>query len=82
MNLNFEKAKPLLSLKRWNQQAFIHWLNRITWDYKRTIIVGFTAILLIGFYAIFQIKIDTNSRNLLAEGKAKQDLRAVEVELG
>ncbi|MCP4483447.1 MAG: MMPL family transporter, partial [Flavobacteriaceae bacterium] len=82
MNLNFEKAKPLLSLKRWNQRAFIHWLNRITWDYKRTIIVGFTAILLIGFYAIFQIKIDTNSRNLLAEGKAKQDLRAVEVELG
>ena len=82
MNLNFEKAKPLLSLKRWNQRAFIQWLNRITWDYKHTIIVVFTAILLIGFYAIFQIKIDTNSRNLLAEGKAKQDLRAVEVELG
>ena len=82
MNLNFEKAKPILSLKRWNQRAFIHWLNRITWDYKHTIIVGFTTILLIGFYAIFQIKIDTNSRNLLAEGKAKQDLRKVEVELG
>jgi predicted RND superfamily exporter protein len=28
------------------------------------------------------VKIDTNSRNLLAEGKAKQDLRMVEVELG
>ena len=38
--------------------------------------------MLIGFYSIFQIKIDTNSRNLLAEGKAKQDLRKVEVELG
>jgi len=38
--------------------------------------------LLIGFYSIFQIKIDTNSRDLLAEGKAKQDLRTVEVELG
>lgn len=82
MNLNFEKAKPVLHLKRWNQSAFIHWLNRITWDYKRFIIIGFTAILLIGFYAIFQVKIDTNSRNLLAEGKAKQDLRAVEAELG
>ena len=82
MNLNFEKAKPLLSLKRWNQTAFIHWLNRITWDYKNSIIVGFTAILLIGFYSIFQIKIDTNSRDLLAEGEAKQDLRTVEIELG
>ena len=82
MNLNFEKAKPLLSLKRRNQTAFIHWLNRITWDYKNSIIVGFTAILLIGFYSIFQIKIDTNSRDLLAEGEAKQDLRTVEIELG
>jgi predicted RND superfamily exporter protein len=82
MNLNFEKAKPVLNLKRWNQITFIHWLNRITWDYKHSIIIGFTSILLIGFYAIFQVKIDTNSRNLLAEGKAKQDLRAVEAKLG
>lgn len=82
MNLNFEKAKPVLKLKRWNQSTFIHWLNRITWDYKHSIIFGFTAILLMGFYAIFQVKIDTNSRNLLAEGKAKQDLRAVEAKLG
>lgn len=82
MNLNFEKAKPLLSLKHFNQSAFIDWLNRVTSDYKNTIIIGFTAILLLGFYSIFQVKIDTNSRDLLAEGKAKQDLRKVEVELG
>lgn len=82
MNLNFEKAKPLLSLKRWNQTAFIDWLNRVTSDYKNAIIIGFTAVLLIGFYSIFQVKIDTNSRDLLAEGKAKQDLRTVETELG
>jgi predicted RND superfamily exporter protein len=82
MNLNFEKTKPLISFKHWNQRAFIYWLNRVTWEYKHVIIVGFTSILLIGFYSIFQIKIDTNSRNLLAEGKAKQDLRKVEVELG
>ena len=82
MNLNFEKVKPLLSLKRWNQTAFIHWLNRITWDHKNIIIIGFTTVLLIGFYSIFQIKIDTNSRDLLAEGKVKQDLRTVELELG
>lgn len=82
MNLNFEKAKPLLNLKHWNQSAFINWLNRVTSDYKNTIIIGFTTILLIGFYSIFQVKIDTNSRDLLAEGKAKQDLRKVEEELG
>ena len=82
MNLNFEKAKPLLSLKRWNQTAFIDWLNRVTSDYKNTIIIGFTTVLLIGVYSIFQVKIDTNSRDLLAEGKAKQDLRTVETELG
>ncbi|TCK67896.1 hypothetical protein DFQ05_1679 [Winogradskyella wandonensis] len=82
MNLNFEKAKPLLSLKRLNQSAFIDWLNRVTSDYKNGIIVGFTAVLIFGFYSIFQVKIDTNSRDLLAEGKAKHDLRKVETELG
>ena len=39
-------------------------------------------MLLFGAYSIFQVKVDTNSRDLLAEGKAKQDLRIVEVELG
>ena len=32
--------------------------------------------------SIFQVDIDTNSRDLLAEGQAKDDLRTVEVELG
>ncbi|MBO6879336.1 MMPL family transporter [Winogradskyella sp.] len=82
MTHNFEKAKPLLSLKKWNQNAFINWINSVTSQYKTTIIVGFSAILLFGIYSIFQVKIDTNSRDLLAEGKAKQDLRTVEVELG
>jgi predicted RND superfamily exporter protein len=82
MTLNFKAAKPLLSFKNISQTLFIDWLNRFTTQYKTTIIIGFTAVLLFGFYSIFQVKIDTNSRNLLAEGKAKQDLRAVEVELG
>ncbi|WP_179344560.1 efflux RND transporter permease subunit [Winogradskyella ursingii] len=82
MTHNFEKAKPLLSLKKWNQNAFINWINIVTSQYKTTIIVGFSAVLLFGIYSIFQVKVDTNSRNLLAEGKAKQDLRTVEVELG
>jgi len=82
MTLNFEAAKPLLSFKKMSQSGFINWLNGFTSQYKNSIIVGFTAVLLFGMYSIFQVKIDTNSRDLLAEGKAKQDLRAVEVELG
>jgi predicted RND superfamily exporter protein len=82
MTLNFEEAKPLLSFTNMSQTRFIDWLNGFTSQYKTTIIIGFTAVLLFGTYSIFQVKIDTNSRNLLAEGKAKQDLRTVEVELG
>ncbi len=82
MNLNFEKAKPVLSLKRYSQTKFVEWLNSFTTQYKTSIIVAFTAILLFGMYSVFQVKIDTNSRDLLAEGTAKQDLRTVEVELG
>lgn len=82
MNLNFEQAKPVLSIKKYSQYKFIDWLNSFTSQYKNTIIFSFTIVLLFGVYSVFQVNIDTNSRNLLAEGKAKQDLRAVEVELG
>lgn len=82
MTLNFEKAKPLLSVKWVSQTGAINWLNRFTTEYKRSIIVGFTAVLLFGLYSVFKVKIDTNSRDLLAEGVAKQDLRTVEAELG
>ena len=82
MTLNFEKAKPLLSVKWVSQTGAINWLNRFTTKYKRSIIVGFTAVLLFGLYSVFKVKIDTNSRDLLAEGVAKQDLRTVEAELG
>jgi predicted RND superfamily exporter protein len=82
MNLDFKSAKPILSFKSLSQAKFITWLNGFTTQYTNSIIVVFTAILLFGTYSIFQVDIDTNSRDLLAEGKAKQDLRTVEVELG
>lgn len=82
MTLNFEKIKPVLSIKKYSQSKFIDWLNGFTSQYKNTIIIAFTAVLLFGIYSIFQVKIDTNSRDLLAEGRAKEDLRTVEVELG
>ncbi|WP_299115005.1 MMPL family transporter [uncultured Winogradskyella sp.] len=82
MNLDFQKAKPLLSIKKISQTSAINWLNGFTSKYQTSIIVCFTAVLLFGLYSVFQVKIDTNSRDLLAEGVAKQDLRTVEVELG
>lgn len=81
MKINFENIKPVLTLKVANQIKFIEWLNAFTTRYKRALIVGFTLVLLYGVYAVFQVKIDTNSLDLLAEGKAKQDLRTVENEL-
>ncbi|WP_345167115.1 efflux RND transporter permease subunit [Algibacter aquimarinus] len=82
MNLNFEKAKPIFSLKGISQTNFIEWLNGFTSTYKTSIITVFTLVLTFGIYSIFQVDIDTNSRDLLAEGQAKDDLRTVEVELG
>lgn len=82
MNLNFETSKPILKLKTMSQTKFIGWLNHVTSVYKTTIITVFTLVLLFGIYSIFQVDVDTNSRDLLAEGIAKHDLRTVEVELG
>lgn len=81
MNLNFESSKPVLSLKLFSQTRFINWVNRITSQYKTSIIVGFTLVLLYGLFSVFQVKIDTDSLDLLAEGKAKEDLRIVEAQL-
>ncbi|MGC1205099.1 MAG: MMPL family transporter [Flavobacteriaceae bacterium] len=81
MTLNFEGVKPVLSFKMISQGKFINWLNSFTTRYKTSLIVGFSVVLLYGVYAVTQVKIDTNSLDLLAEGKAKQDLRIVENEL-
>ena len=82
MNFKFDKAQPLLQLKWISQTGAICWLNKCTSRYTNSIIIGFTLVLLFGIYSVFKVKIDTNSRDLLAEGSAKQDLRTVEVELG
>ena len=81
MNFNFKAAKPLLSLKGISQEGFINWLSNFTSQYRISIIIMFTMMLLFGLYSIFQVKIDTISLDLLAEGKAKQDLRIVEEQL-
>lgn len=81
MSLNFEKATPILQLNTISQSRFIAWLNSFTTQYKTSIIVCFTMVLIYSIYAVTQVKIDTDSLDLLAEGKAKQDLRFVESKL-
>ncbi|MDY2586182.1 efflux RND transporter permease subunit [Winogradskyella aquimaris] len=80
--IGFENSKPVLNFKALSQDKFISWLNTFTTTYKTSIIVVFSLLLIFGVYSVFQVKIDTNSRDLLAEGKAKQDLRRIETELG
>ncbi len=78
MSLNFKNTKPLIVLESMSQKVFIRWVNGFTTRYKTSIIAVFTLVLLSGIYAVSFIKIDTNSLDLLAEGKAKQDLRIIE----
>lgn len=82
LTIDFKSEKPVLQLKSISQAKVIYWLNGITSKYKHSIIIGFTFVLIWGIFAVFQVKIDTNSLDLLAEGKAKQDLRLVESKLG
>ena len=81
MTLNFKKAQPILSFKSLSQTKFVNWLNRFTSTYKSSIIIGFTTLLIFGLYSVTQVKIDTRSLDLLAEGQAKDDLRIVESQL-
>jgi len=81
MSLDFQNAKPVLRFRKYNQTKTINWLNGFTSRYKNSIIVISTLILLFGIYSIFNVKIDTNSLDLLAEGKAKEELRLVESKL-
>ncbi len=81
MTSSFESAKPPLNFNVFSQTQLINWTNAVTSKYKNVIIMGFSALLLYGVYTVFQVNIDTDSLDLLAEGRAKQDLRYVESKL-
>ncbi|MBT8260166.1 MAG: MMPL family transporter, partial [Bacteroidia bacterium] len=81
MSFDFNPSKPIFSIKQFSQTRFINWLNNLTTRYKTSIVIGFSFVLLFGIYSVFLVKIDTNSLDLLAEGKAKTDLRLVERKL-
>lgn len=81
-NIDFKNSKPVLSLSNINYQILIQRLNEFTSERKNGIILVSTILMMVGIYSVFNLKIDTDSLNLLAEGKAKQDLRVIESHLG
>ena len=68
-------------LKTPKQTALVSWINATTSRYNLNIITGFSALLMLGIFAITKVEINTDSLNLLAEGPAKEDLRKVEAQL-
>jgi predicted RND superfamily exporter protein len=63
------------------QTALVSWINHSTSRHSYKIIIGFTAVLLVGIFAITKVELNTDSLNLLAEGPAKEDLRKIEAQL-
>jgi len=63
------------------QTALVSWINATTSRYSFKIIIGFSALLILGIFAITKVEINTDSLNLLAEGPAKEDLRKIEAQL-
>lgn len=63
------------------ETALVSWINYSTSRHSYKIIIGFTAVLLVGIFAITRVELNTDSLNLLAEGLAKEDLRKIEAQL-
>jgi predicted RND superfamily exporter protein len=63
------------------ETALVSWINYSTSRHSYKIIIGFTAVLLVGIFAITKVELNTDSLNLLAEGPAKEDLRKIEAQL-
>ena len=61
--------------------TLVSWINHSTSRHSYKIIIGFTAVLLVGIFAITKVELNTDSLNLLAEGPAKEDLRKIEAQL-
>jgi len=82
ITINLKNAQPILKLNASKSLGLVNWLNTFTTRYKNATIAVFTVVLCFGIYSVFNVKIDTNSLDLLAEGKAKKELREVEANLG
>lgn len=62
--------------------SVIHWVDQISSQHKNTIIVLSMLVLCGGILALPQIKIDTNSKDLMSDGQVKDALFQIEEQVG
>jgi predicted RND superfamily exporter protein len=64
---NFIKIEPIL-----------HKINYITTHFKKTLLIVFSLIFIVGVYSVSLIEVNSYSVDLLHEGEAKEDLKTIE----
>jgi len=79
--LNLKPKKARFTIPKIEVTPFLKAINYFTSNYKKTIISFFSILFLIGLYAILLIKINSNTLNLLPNGKVKDDLAIIEKNL-
>ncbi len=76
-----KQVKTKTLVKSISLQGFTSALNRFTTRYKRSIVIGCSLLFVLGLLMIPAIEVNTDSLNMLSNGKAKQDLQAIENQL-
>lgn len=76
-NLKTEN-RVLSKLKIINLDGFTLRLNSFTTRYKHSIIVVSSLLFIVGIFSVSKIEVNTDSLNMLGNGTAKQNLKAIE----
>lgn len=76
--LKNKQRKSILNFNVFNIEKYLLKINYITSQYKKTILYVFGLLFLIGLVSITLIKVNSNTLNLLPNGKIKNDLAVIE----
>ena len=80
VTIEVEKRKKFF-FRKINLQPYIIKINHFTTNYRKSIITIAVLIFVAGIYAIPKIEVNTDSLNLLSDGKVKNDLKVIEAKL-
>ena len=75
------RNKILSRISKIDLHYYLTRLNRLTTHRKNGIIIVSLTLFVIGVFAIPKVEVNTDSLNLLGNGKAKQNLKTIEAEL-
>lgn len=81
MNFKFNSDKKVITFKIVDLDNLIHHINKFTTNNKKSILVVALIVFILGIVAIPYINVNSNSVDLLHNGKAKKDLVAIEKSL-